>query len=1509
MPNTTITTPTLALATPDSGTLGDGITNNGVVNVGQLLSNSNYSSGYWQYSTDGGTNWSDKKSLSATSFTLSDGAYAADIILVRQSDGQNISLTAKLATAITIDTTKPSLSESVSIINTTTGAYTFSFGSSEPLLGFEISDVVVAGSAALKSSSWIVKTTDNKSFALEVTPLANSSLSATAADLTVSVSANSATDAAGNSLTAGTSLSVSVLIGSTNAQTLNGTANPDSIYGGGGQDTISAGAGNDGILTTSGNDSIDGGAGNDEIYAGDGNNVVLGGDGNDSIVSGAGNDLLNGGANNDTLTAGAGNDTLIGSAGADLINLGTGTDTVKLLLNTDSTVSESDTLSGFTAGDKIEIPISNAYLGENTLQRSSTSPVVLSNWRSVTGSTAGTTQIFVDVRANSDLFTGITGTESVIALTFDAVSVVDLAQTANSNIFNLPFYQLENDGKALFVLAKDGAVSKITNGTLLTTLSFTIPSNNVFKISMTDLTLAAGSDYVSSPVLPLQLSAAGTTVTSTIESQKYTVVDDGSALTTVGDNEIHFANNSVTGLVDIRYDRNASAGIIAPSDIMRIEGVTGIDLSKTDFVFSSVLAYANHSAVATGVSISTSEDSAYSATLSATDADNDALVFSKVANPSHGTVTINATTGAFTYTPAKDFYGTDSFTFKVNDGTVDSAAATVSVSVAAVNDAPQATMASASTDEDNTKSGMLAGTDIEGNTLTFAKVADPSHGTATVNATTGAYTYTPAKDFNGTDSFTFKVNDGKVDSPAATVSITVTAVNDAPQATAATISTEEDTVKTGALTGTDIDGNTLSFAKVADPSHGTVTINATTGVYTYTPAKDFNGTDSFTFKVNDAGAVPSFGFSNWKVSDVAGGTAKKINLDIVATQSIFANIKDQGSLIYIQLTAPNISKIAQIGNEKYFSDYATPLYQDGKLELLFMSDGPVVEIPKGETLTTLSFEVSSLDESFSLTASDAAFAAGTTYTFFPVPPAALDYKGQSLDSSIGIIKISVQALNDLPIARPLSISIDEDTAKSDSLTGTDVDGNALTFAKVTDPGHGTVTINPTTGAYTYIPNNDFNGTDSFTFKVNDGAVDSEIATVSIAVNAINDRPMSSATLQSLSAKEGSNFAFKLPEGLFTDTDAGDSLTLTAIGLPTGLSLQTTNGESWLKGTPAQASAGSYAVTLKALDSGGLSAESKFTFSVAPDGVGVNVKPIMWGSNAVFNQLNVDMLPVGNLSNELYSLNIAVNKKLGTFEAKLSSNADQAVGSFQFNLNAAADIVGNLQITKNSALSNWTILETGAIGLQKYVAYTNSGLAADYLAKGQTILTLNGKLPSNLVAETLLGLSGMELGSVTKSNPLEWKSLEANTFSTDSSGYVFSELGNNGYEIFASEASAVQSSNAFSANDALLALRLALGLTQTERAVSPYELIAADINRDGRVSVFDAYAIAQKALGVAEAPPTDFVFLDANADLSGINRRSVNYSEGVSFAGHADGDYDVALVGVLLGDVNHSFVAV
>jgi hypothetical protein len=109
------------------------------------------------------------------------------------------------------------------------------------------------------------------------------------------------------------------------------------------------------------------------------------------------------------------------------------------------------------------------------------------------------------------------------------------------------------------------------------------------------------------------------------------------------------------------------------------------------------------------------------------------------------------------------------------------------------------------------------------------------------------------------------------------------------------------------------------------------------------------------------------------------------------------------------------------------------------------------------------------------------------------------------------------------------------------------------------------------------------------------------------------------------------------------------------------------------------------------------------------------------------------------------------------------------------------------------------------------------------------------------------------------------------------------------------------------NDAFEALKLAMGLTQLERSVSPYELISADVNQDGRVSTYDAYAIAQIALGKANALSPKFVFLEADQNLSSINRRSVFYDDVADLRYLQDGQYHVDLIGVLLGDVNHSYV--
>jgi VCBS repeat-containing protein len=245
------------------------------------------------------------------------------------------------------------------------------------------------------------------------------------------------------------------------------------------------------------------------------------------------------------------------------------------------------------------------------------------------------------------------------------------------------------------------------------------------------------------------------------------------------------------------------------------------------------------------------------------DADHDSLHAVLGSGPSHGSLTLDAD-GSFTYTPAANFNGSDSFTYRASDGSQESNLATVTITVDAVNDAPTATSDTYSTAEDNALTvdapGVLANdSDPDGNQLTVVLGSGPSHGTLTLNAN-GSFTYTPAANFNDSDSFTYQTSDGTLTSSPATVTITVSAVNDAPTAAADAYSTGEDTTLTidapGVLANDqDPDDDSLHTVVGTAPTHGTLTLN-TDGSFSYTPAANYNGTDTFTYRADD-GTVAS----------------------------------------------------------------------------------------------------------------------------------------------------------------------------------------------------------------------------------------------------------------------------------------------------------------------------------------------------------------------------------------------------------------------------------------------------------------------------------------------------------------------------------------------------------------------------------------------------------------------------------------------------------------------------
>jgi alpha-tubulin suppressor-like RCC1 family protein/PKD repeat protein len=272
----------------------------------------------------------------------------------------------------------------------------------------------------------------------------------------------------------------------------------------------------------------------------------------------------------------------------------------------------------------------------------------------------------------------------------------------------------------------------------------------------------------------------------------------------------------------------------------------------------------NRPPIANDQSVSTNEDVPINISLIASDEDGDSLTYSVVIPPTYGTIT--GTASNVTYTPNANYNGSDSFKFKVNDGSEDSKIATVSITVNPVNDPPIANSQSISTNEDTSVNILLTTSDIDGDSLTYSVVTQPTNGTLSGNAPN--LIYTPSLNYYGSDSFTYKANDGQADSNVATVSITVNSVNDLPIVSAggdATInegstfsgsgSFEDPDPDTWTATVDYGDGSGIQPLTLTGKTFNLTNVYADNGIYTVTVVVTDNnggiGTDTLTVMANN----------------------------------------------------------------------------------------------------------------------------------------------------------------------------------------------------------------------------------------------------------------------------------------------------------------------------------------------------------------------------------------------------------------------------------------------------------------------------------------------------------------------------------------------------------------------------------------------------------------------------------------------------------------------------------
>ena len=266
--------------------------------------------------------------------------------------------------------------------------------------------------------------------------------------------------------------------------------------------------------------------------------------------------------------------------------------------------------------------------------------------------------------------------------------------------------------------------------------------------------------------------------------------------------------------------------------------------------------------VATNLSYTLDEAGSIVIDYAGTDAETAAndLDFVKLSDPTNGSITV--ANGVTTYTHNGSETTSDSFTFAAYDGTVQSAAGTVSITLNPVNSAPIVSAVAFTINEDASTTFNLgaSSTEPEGQTMTYS-ISTPTNGTASVNAGTGEVSYDHDGSETTTDTFTFTATDSEgLASAAGTITVTLNPVNDAPVIADATLNVDQYDELTFSVPGTDAEGSSLTYTIVTNPSQGTLEDNGS-GSYTYynDSTADLTGsstTDTFVVKAND-GTVDS----------------------------------------------------------------------------------------------------------------------------------------------------------------------------------------------------------------------------------------------------------------------------------------------------------------------------------------------------------------------------------------------------------------------------------------------------------------------------------------------------------------------------------------------------------------------------------------------------------------------------------------------------------------------------
>ncbi|MDP6853280.1 MAG: tandem-95 repeat protein [Candidatus Marinimicrobia bacterium] len=560
-----------------------------------------------------------------------------------------------------------------------------------------------------------------------------------------------------------------------------------------------------------------------------------------------------------------------------------------------------------------------------------------------------------------------------------------------------------------------------------------------------------------------------------------------------------------------------------------------------------------NSPVVNDQSLETLEDQSISINLTGTDPNDDDISFQILDFPNHGSLT--GENADWNYTPDDNYNGEDNFTFIASDGTWISEAATIAISVLAVNDAPVAENMAIALDEDTSIEITLPGNDVDGDELSYTLNSDGDNGSVTL--TGDIVDYTPFENYFGEDSFTYTVFDGELSSVPGIVTLEVRPVGDAPViiSLADTTITEGDTLRL-AIEAHDVDGDELEyFVSTSGNSFAVFEGNELTVI----PNIHYFGDIELTITVSDGefdtnDTITVTVLPENDPPQLAGISPQTIMEDTELIIEIAAVDPDGDVLTFfaesnIPETSLNFSENSlsvlpplNFNGDMFISVFAFDgeftVEQPFTLSVLPVNDTPlIISLPEAEavqgSLYEYQIETEDIDgDELSLSLSVAPSWLTLEGNYLSGIPANEDVGNHEVVITVSdyllisaqSFTITVHDVNDPPIAFSLEATLHEDESASITLQGSDPDEDSITFNIESESSHGSLQLSGSD--VLYVPEENYFGNDSFSYTANDGELNSEPQTIALVILPVNDAPIMES-LEDASIEEGSEYIFTL----------------------------------------------------------------------------------------------------------------------------------------------------------------------------------------------------------------------------------------------------------------------------------------------------------------------------------------------------------------------------------------------